>query len=63
MATFGLDGTYTLQLDVSDSQLTRFNHDGHGGILSVVARWRIIRIRTVKTVIMDCEMIRKKPEI
>src|SRR5260370_19771327 len=29
----------------------------------VVARWRINRIRTIDTVILDCEMVRKKPEI
>src|SRR6266478_9042754 len=29
----------------------------------VAARWRIRRIRTIETVIMDCEMVRKKPEI
>jgi hypothetical protein len=29
----------------------------------VAARWRIQRIRTIETVIQDCEMIRKKPEI
>src|SRR5713226_7547162 len=29
----------------------------------VAARWRIQRIRAIETVIMDCEMIRKKPEI
>ena len=29
----------------------------------VAARWRIQRIRTIETVILDCEMIRKKPEI
>src|SRR2546428_518304 len=29
----------------------------------VAARWRINRIRTIETVIMDCEMVRKKAEI
>jgi len=29
----------------------------------VIARWRINRIRTIETVIMDCEMVRKKAEI
>ena len=29
----------------------------------VAARWRINRIRTIGTVILDCEMVRKKPEI
>ncbi len=29
----------------------------------VAARWRIERIRTIETVIQDCEMIRKKSEI
>ena len=29
----------------------------------VAARWRMRRIRTIETVIMDCEMVRKKPEI
>src|SRR5712671_5675185 len=29
----------------------------------VAARWRIIRIRTIETVILDCEMVRKKDEI
>src|SRR5882724_7302987 len=29
----------------------------------VAARWRIQRIRAIETVILDCEMIRKKPEI
>src|SRR5260370_36236500 len=29
----------------------------------VAARWRIQRIRTIETVILDCEMIAKKPEI
>jgi hypothetical protein len=29
----------------------------------VAASWRINRIRTIETVILDCEMIRKKPEI
>src|SRR5712691_6194834 len=29
----------------------------------VVARWRINRIRTIDTVILDCEMVRKKAEI
>src|SRR6266478_5275787 len=29
----------------------------------VAARWRLQRIRAIETVILDCEMIRKKPEI
>ena len=29
----------------------------------VAARWRINRIRTIETVIMDCEMVRKKAEV
>src|SRR5712692_6114552 len=29
----------------------------------VAARWRINRIRTIETVILDCEMIRNRPEI
>src|SRR5438046_10728458 len=29
----------------------------------VIARWRINRIPTIETVIMDCEMVRKKAEI
>jgi len=29
----------------------------------VAIRWRINRIRTIETVIMDCEMVRKKAEI
>jgi hypothetical protein len=29
----------------------------------VAARWRINRIRTIETVILDCEMVRKKAEI
>src|SRR5437879_6416719 len=29
----------------------------------VAAQWRINRIRTIETVIMDCEMVRKKAEI
>src|SRR6266704_1179235 len=29
----------------------------------VAARWRINRIRAIETVIMDCEMVRKKAEI